>query len=264
MLIEEVTAVLGRRPNADELTFIKSIMGSIQIQYPFPGLNNIIMGDGQVSGEDGQLIVGLEGKSNIIRTKAKMQCAAQGGKGQLKISFPNAKFLVGDKINSEHRKPVPGDNLIYLKAATDAEVTLLNVWNEVHLGAATVVNQGELGVNILTLCAEQELGVDLILTNKRQLGDYNSRNISGFLFSVPAAYLKKINLLKNRWKNLGSFTVSKKITFSYRGNMIGTLPAQLFTELHNSRLSMITQTPPRKEHSSASIHVKEPVNLKLV
>ena len=42
MLIEEVTAVLGRRPNADELTFIKSIMGSIQIQYPFPGLNNII------------------------------------------------------------------------------------------------------------------------------------------------------------------------------------------------------------------------------
>ena len=50
MLIEEVTAVLGRRPNADELTFIKSIMGSIQIQYPFPGLNNIIMGDGQVSG----------------------------------------------------------------------------------------------------------------------------------------------------------------------------------------------------------------------
>ena len=75
MLIEEVTAVRGRRPNADELSFIKSIMGSIQIQYPFPGLNNIIMGYGQVSGEDGQLIVGLEGKSNIIRTKAKMQCA---------------------------------------------------------------------------------------------------------------------------------------------------------------------------------------------
>ena len=162
MLIEDVTAILGRRPNADELTFIKSIMGSIQIQYPFPGLNNIIMGYGQGSAEDGQLIVGLEGKSNIIRTKAKMQCAAQGGKGQLKISFPNTKFLVGDKINSEHRKPVPGDNLIYLKAATDAEVTLLNVWNEVHLGAATVVNQGELGVNILSLCAEQELGVDLI------------------------------------------------------------------------------------------------------
>ena len=264
MQIKEVTAVLGRRPNDDEVTFIKSVMGSKQIQYPFPALNSIIIGDGNGGVENGQLSIGLEGKSNIIKTKAKMQCAAQGGKGQLKISFPNTKFLVGDKINSEHRKPVPGDNLIYLKAATDAEVTLLNVWNEVHLGAATVVNQGELGVNILSLCAEQELGVDLILTNKRQLGDYNSRNISGFLFSVPAAYLKKINLLKNRWKNLGSFTVSKKITFSYRGNMIGTLPAQLFTELHNSRLSMITQTPPRKEHSSASIHVKEPVNLKLV
>jgi len=264
MLIEEVTAVLGRRPNADELTFIKSVMGSIQIQYPFPGLNSIIMGDGQGSAENGQLIIGLEGKSNIIRTKAKMQCAAQGGKGQLKISFPNTKFLVGDKINSEHRKPVPGDNLIYLKAAADAEVTLLNIWNEVHLGAVTVVNQGWLGVSILSLCAEQELGVDLILTNKRQLGDYNSRNISGFLFSVPAANLKKINLLKNRWKNLGSFTVSNKITFSYRGNMIGTLPTKLFKELHNSRLPIIPQTPPRKEHSSASIPVKEPVNLKLV
>jgi selenophosphate synthetase-related protein len=264
MLIEEVTAVLGRRPNADELTFIKSVMGSIQIQYPFPGLNNIIMGYGQGSAENGQLIVGLEGKSNIIRTKAKMQCAAQGGKGQLKISFPNTKFLVGDKINSEHRKPVPGDNLIYLKAAADTEVTLLNVWNEVHLGAVTVVNQGWLGVSILSLCAEQELGVDLILTNKRQLGDYNSRNISGFLFSVPAANLKKTNLLKNRWKNLGSFTVSKKITFSYRGNMIGTLPTKLFKELHNSRLPIIPQTPPRKDHSSANMHVKEPVNLKLV
>jgi len=264
MLIEEVTAVLGRRPNADELTFIKSVMGSKQIRYLFPALNSIIMGDGQGSAENGQLIIGLEGKSNIIRTKAKMQCAAQGGKGQLKISFPNTKFLVGDKINSEHRKPVPGDNLIYLKAAADAEVTLLNVWNEVHLGAVTVVNQGWLGVSILSLCAEQELGVDLILTNKRQLGDYNSRNISGFLFSVPAANLKKINLLKNRWKNLGSFTVSNKITFSYRGNMIGTLPTKLFKELHNSRLPIIPQTPPRKEHSSASIPVKEPVNLKLV
>jgi len=79
MLIEEVTAVLGRRPNADELTFIKSVMGSKQIQYPFPALNSIIMGDGQGSAENGQLIIGLEGKSNIIRTKAKMQCAAQGG-----------------------------------------------------------------------------------------------------------------------------------------------------------------------------------------
>jgi len=264
MLIEEVTAVLGRRPNADELTFIKSVMGSIQIQYPFPALNSIIMGDGQGSAENGQLIIGLEGKSNIIRTKAKMQCAAQGGKGQLKISFPNAKFLVGDKINREHRKPVPGDNLIYLKAATDAEVTLLNVWNEVNLSAVTVVNQGGLGVSILSLCAEQELGVDLILTNKRHLGDYNSRNISGFLFSVPTADLIKINMLKNKWKNLGSFTVSNKITFSYRGNMIGTLPAQLFKELHNSRLPIISQTPPRKDHSSANMHVKEPVNLKLV
>jgi len=264
MLIEEVTAVLGRRPNADELTFVKSVMGSKQIRYLFPALNSIIMGDGQDSAENGQLIIGLEGKSNIIRTKAKMQCAAQGGKGQLKISFPNAKFLVGDKINSEHRKPVPGDNLIYLKAATDAEVTLLNVWNEVHLSAVTVVNEGGLGVSILSLCAEQELGVDLILTNKRQLGDYNSRNISGFLFSVPTADVKKINMLKNRWKNLGSFTVSNKITFSYRGNMIGTLPTKLFKELHNSRLPIIPQTPPRKEHSSASIPVKEPVNLKLV
>ena len=121
MLIEEVTAVLGRRPNADELTFIKSIMGAIQIQYPFPGLNNIIMGYGQGSAENGQLIIGLEGKSNIISTKAKIQCAAQGGKGQLKISFTNTNFLVGYNINSEHRKAVPGDNLIYLKAATDPE-----------------------------------------------------------------------------------------------------------------------------------------------
>jgi len=264
MLIEEVTAVLGRRPNADELTFIKSVMGSKQIRYLFPALNSIIMGDGQGSAENGQLIIGLEGKSNIIRTKAKMQCAAQGGKGQLKISFPNAKFLVGDKINSEHRKPVPGDNLIYLKAATDAEVALLDVWNEVHLSAVTVVNQGGLGVSILSLCAKQELGIDLILTNKRQLGDYNSRSISGFLFSVPIADLKKINMLKNRWKNLGSFTGSNKITFSYRGNMIGTIPAQLFNELHNSRLPIIPQTPPRKDHSSANMHVKEPVNLKLV
>jgi selenophosphate synthetase-related protein len=264
MLIEEVTAVLGRRPNADELTFIKSVMGSIQIQYPFPGLNSIIMGDGQGSAENGQLIIGLEGKSNIIRTKAKMQCAAQGGKGQLKISFPNAKFLVGDKINSEHRKPVPGDNLIYLKAATDAEVTLLNVWNEAHLSAVTVVNQGGLGVSILSLCAEQELGVDLILTNKRQLGDYNSRNISGFLFSVPTADFKKMNTWKSRWKNLGSFTVSNKITFSYRGNMIGTLPARLFHELQERRLPIIPQTTPKKEHSNANKYVKEPANFKLV
>ena len=77
MLIEEVTAVLGRRPNADELTFVKSVMGSKQIRYLFPALNSIIMGDGQGSAENGQLIIGLEGKSNIIRTKAKMQCAAQ-------------------------------------------------------------------------------------------------------------------------------------------------------------------------------------------
>ena len=87
-------------------------MGSKQIQYPFPALNSIIMEEGQGSAENDPLIIGLEGKRNIIRTKAKMQCAAQGGKGQLKISFPNAKFLVGDKINSEHRKPVPGENLI--------------------------------------------------------------------------------------------------------------------------------------------------------
>ena len=264
MLIEEVTAVLGRRPNDDELTFIKSVMGSNQIQYPFPALNSIIMGDGHGSVEDGQLSIGLEGKNNIIKTKAKMQCAAQGGKGQLKISFPNAKFLVCDKINSEHRKPVLGDNLIYLKEATDAEVTLLNVWNEAHLGAVTVVNQGGLGVSVLSICSGKELGVDLILKNKRQLGDYNNRNISGFLFSVPKADLKKIDMLKNRWENLGSFTISNKITFSYRGNMIGTIPVQLFDELYNRLLPMIPYTPPRKEHSSANIHVKEPVNLKLV
>ena len=200
MLIEEVTAVLGRRPNDDELTFIKSVMGSKQIQYPFPALNSIIMGDGHGSVGNGHLSIGLEGKSNIIKTKAKMQCAAQGGKGQLKISFPNAKFLVCDKINSEYRKPVLGDNLIYLKAATDAEVTLLNVWNEAHLGAVTVVNQGGLGVSILSICSGKELGVDLILKNKRQLGDYNNRNISGFLFSVPKADLKKIYKLKKRPK----------------------------------------------------------------
>ena len=203
------------------------------------------MGDGNDGVENGQLSIGLEGKSNIIKTKAKMQCAAQGGKGQLKISFPNAKFLVGDKINSEHRKPVPGDNLIYLKAATDAELTLLNIWNEVPLRAVKFINQGWLGVSIISLCVEQELGIDLILTNKRQLGDYNSRNIFGFLFAVPIVDLKKINMLKNRWKKLGSFTVSNKITFSYRGNMIGTLPAQLFKELHNSHLPIIPQTPPR-------------------
>jgi phosphoribosylformylglycinamidine (FGAM) synthase-like enzyme len=193
-----------------------------------------------------------------------MQCAAQGGSGQLKISFPNAKFLVGNRINSEYRKPVPGDNLIYLKAATDAEVTLLNVWNEAHLSAVTVVNQGGLGVSILSLCAEQELGVDLILTNKRQLGDYNSRNISGFLFSVPTADFKKMNTWKSRWKNLGSFTVSNKITFSYRGNMIGTLPARLFHELQERRLPIIPQTTPKKEHSNANKYVKEPANFKLV
>jgi phosphoribosylformylglycinamidine (FGAM) synthase-like enzyme len=71
-------------------------------------------------------------------------------------------------------------------------------------------------------------------------------------------------MLKNRWKNLGSFTVSNKITFSYRGNMIGTLPAQLFKELHKSQLPIIPQIPPKKEHFSVNIHVKEPVNLKQV
>ena len=54
MLIEEVTAVLGRRPNAEELTFIKSVMGSKQIRYLFPALNSIIMEDGQGSAENGQ------------------------------------------------------------------------------------------------------------------------------------------------------------------------------------------------------------------
>ena len=194
MLIEEVTAVLGRRPNADELIFIKSVMGSKQIQYAFPALNNIIMGDGQGSAEYGQLIIGLEGKNNIIKTKAKMQCAAQGGKGQLKISFINARFLVGDKIKSELRKPLSGDNLLYLKAADDEEVNLLNVWNKAHLGAVTVVNQGGLGVSILSIIAGKELGVDLILKNKRQLGDYNNRIISVFLFSVTKTHLKKIDI----------------------------------------------------------------------
>ena len=99
MQIEEVTAVLCRRPNDDELTFIKSVMGSKQIQYPFPALNSIIMGDGHGSVENGQLSIGLDGKSNIIKTKAKMQCAAQGGKGQLKISFPNA----GRRVNAYRR-----------------------------------------------------------------------------------------------------------------------------------------------------------------
>jgi len=264
MLIEEVTAVLGRRPNADELIFIKSVMGSKQIQYAFPALNSIIMGDGQGSAENGQLIIGMEGKNNIIKTKAKMQCAAQGGKGQLKISFPKAKFLVGDRINNEHRKPVPGDKLIYLKASTDAELTLLNVWNEAHLGAVTVVNQGGLVVSILSLCAEQELGVDLVLTNKRQLSDYNNRSISGFLFSVSTANLKKINMLKNRWKNLGSFIISNKITFRYRGNVIGTLPARLFNELHERRFPIIPQTMPKKDHSNTNKYVKEPANFKLV
>ena len=149
MLIEEVTAILGRRPNTDELTFIKSVMGSIQIQFPYPALNSIVMEDEQDSEKNGQLVIGLEGKKNIIRTKARMQCAAQGGKGQLKISFPSANFLVGDKINSEYRKPVPSDKLIYLKAVADAEETLLNVWNEAHLGTVTVVNPGGLGVSIL-------------------------------------------------------------------------------------------------------------------
>ena len=86
--------------------------------------------------------------------------------------------MVCDKINSEFRKPLSGDNLLYLKAADDAEVNLLNVWNKAHLGAVTVVNQGGLGVSILSICAGKELGVDLILKNKRQLGDYNNRNIS--------------------------------------------------------------------------------------
>ena len=39
------------------------------------------MGYGQGSLENGQLSIGMEGKSNIIKTKAKMQCAAQGVKG---------------------------------------------------------------------------------------------------------------------------------------------------------------------------------------
>ena len=264
MLIEEVTTVLGRRPNADELIFINSVMGSKQNQYAFLALNSIIMGEGQGRAENGQLIIGLEGKNNIIKTKAKMQCAAQGGKGQLKISFPKAKFLVGDRINNEHRKPVPGDKLIYLKASTDAEVTLLNVWNEAHLGAVTVVNQGGLVVSILSLCAEQELGIDLVLANKRQLSDYNNRSISGFLFSVSTANLKKINMLKNRWKNLGSFIISNKITFRYRGNVIGTLPARLFNELHERRFPIIPQTMPKKDHSNTNKYVKEPANFKLV
>ena len=46
--------------------------------------------------------------------------------------------------------------------------------------------------------------------------------------------------------------------------MIGTLPAQLFKELHNSHLPIIPQTPPRKAPSSANMHLKEPVNLKFV
>ena len=264
MLIEEVTTVLGRRPNADELIFINSVMGSKQFQYAFPALNSIIMGEGQGRADNGQLIIGLEGKNNIIKTNAKMQCAAQGGKVQLNISFPKAKFLVGDRINNEHRKPVPGDKLIYLKASTDAEVTLLNVWNEAHLGAVTVVNQGGLVVSILSLCAEQELGIDLVLANKRQLSDYNNRSISGFLFSVSTANLKKINMLKNRWKNLGSFIISNKITFRYRGNVIGTLPARLFNELHERRFPIIPQTMPKKDHSNTNKYVKEPANFKLV
>ena len=81
---------------------------------------------------------------------------------------------------------------------------------------------------------------------------------------MPTADLIKINMLKNRWKNLGSFTVSNKITFSYRGNMIGTLPARLFHELHERRLPIIPQTTPNKEHSNANKHVKEPENFKLV
>ena len=32
MMIEEVTAILGRRPNADEQTFINSVIGTKQIQ----------------------------------------------------------------------------------------------------------------------------------------------------------------------------------------------------------------------------------------
>ena len=264
MQIEEVTAVLGRRPNDDELTFIKSVMGSKRNQYPFPALDSIIVGDGHGSVENGQLSIGLEGKRNIIKTKAKMQCAAQGGKGQLKISFQNAKFLVCDKINSENRKPLSGDYLIYLKAATDAEVALLNVWNDAHLSAVTVVNQGGLGASILSISAGKELGVELILKNKKQLGDYNNRNISGFLFSVPKTHLKKIDMFKNRWEILGSFTISNKITFSHRGNMIGTIPIQLFDKLYNKLLPIIPNIPPKKEHSSANIDVKEPVNLKLV
>ena len=59
MLIEEVTAILGRRPNTDELTFIKSVMGSIKIQYPYPALNSIIMEDEQGSAKNGQLVIGL-------------------------------------------------------------------------------------------------------------------------------------------------------------------------------------------------------------
>ena len=57
MQIEEMTAVLGRRPNDDEVTFIKSVMGSKQIQYPFPALNSIIMGEGN----GGVQLKGVEG-----------------------------------------------------------------------------------------------------------------------------------------------------------------------------------------------------------
>ena len=74
MLIEEVTAILGRRPNTDELTFINSVMGSIQIQYPYPSLNSIIMEDEQGSGKNGQLVSWhskkrmASGKVRIINT----------------------------------------------------------------------------------------------------------------------------------------------------------------------------------------------------
>ena len=138
------------------------------------------------------------------------------------------------------------------------------MWNEVPLGAVTVINPMGIGASILSLCTEHELVVNLNLTKKQQLSNYNSRNISGFLFSVPTADLKKINMLKNRCKNLGSFNGSNKITFGYRGDVVGTIPIQLFHELQTPQLQKIPQSPPNKDYFSTNKHVKEPVNMKLV